>query len=49
MFRGESELDVMSHHHVGHMETGPRFKDPKEKNQGIKPAIPGLVVQHVIH
>ena len=46
-----SELRFMSHQQLGHMETGPRFQFSSERpeKRAINLAIPGLVVQHVIH
>ena len=42
---------LTSHQQRGHTETGPRFKVSSErpKKRGIDLAIPGLVVQRVIH
>ena len=46
-----SELRFTSHQQRGHTETGPWFKVSSErlKKPGIDLAIPGLLVQHVIH
>ena len=51
MSESVSELRFMSHQQLGHMETGPRFQVSSERpeKRGINLAIPGLVVQNVIH
>ena len=42
---------LLSHQQQGHTETGPRFKvsSKRPEKRGIYRAIPGLIVQLVIH